>query len=184
MAPDTATKLDIRFRQMLVQWNPSTVIAFQRLLGRFRKNIRGRRRQIGLRQLNLSRSDSSGSEQPLKASQKVSPSAPLRASITVERLTFRLNKKHQNRCLLHASICGGSTNFSRNDLAELSVNGDIAFLFVTDPSRPVDTGNVPHFSATPKSLCCSENQEVLSMAHDYEREHSTKLLAFTFQTYH
>jgi hypothetical protein len=91
--------LDINSFSM--QWNPSTVIALQRFLGRLMKEVRKRSKDLESRDASPLQNSAGDS-----TSQLSHVSTPLEAVFSIGMLSICLNKEHQNRRLLRVALAG------------------------------------------------------------------------------
>lgn len=122
-------ELNVKVRSLQVQWNPSTVIAVQRFLGRLRKESR----LIAL-QLN----DIIGKKESVQPHERLDPKNPdnvristLSAQISFESLKICLNKEHQYRRLLELTITDCNAHF-RTSAGGIAIEASIGDLLALD----------------------------------------------------
>jgi hypothetical protein len=104
-------EIDIRFRSFTVQWNPSTVIAVQRFLGRLKKESKA----IAVQFDDIL--GASGKVSMLSGKDYVdSQDRTVTMNVQIDELTVCLNKEHQYRRLLELrfSECKVQLNTSSN----------------------------------------------------------------------
>lgn len=101
---DTRQEYHVRFRSFAVQWNPSTVIAVQRFLGRLRKESKAIAVQFDD---ILGSQEEEAAESPKVFSEKeaaITQGSVVSMKIQIDQLTVCLNKEHQYRRLLELTF--------------------------------------------------------------------------------
>ncbi|GMI12097.1 hypothetical protein TrVE_jg1786 [Triparma verrucosa] len=141
-----SNNIDLKCQEIAFQWNPNTVIALQRFLGRLKKEATGK---IGGKEneLNLKRSKSFNQLPPGSPAISPSPSATALsdaggnvdvkrtvASITLSSLSVCLNKEHEGRRLLRCGLSSIVLNLRDEGLKGKSVSAVIGGFVATDPS--------------------------------------------------
>ena len=106
---------DGRVTSLIMQWNPSTVIALQRFMGRLAKEANQKAMSAFQERLQDLLSAQSEREQNFHTGEagdylnaSIAPSEPIRASLRLESLKLCLNKEHQNRRLMEAAFINSS----------------------------------------------------------------------------
>ena len=116
-----------------IQYNPSTVIALQRFLGRFKKQA-----MQSLHDFNEELDElMKGSHGPEDDKQKAAPpleAAEVKADIHLQTVTLTLNKEHQNRRLLKVEVSGFCAT-SRSNQSGLAVEGSVEDISAWDCSN-------------------------------------------------
>jgi hypothetical protein len=108
----------VNLRPLTVQWNPSTVIALQRFLGRLRKEAMTKFERDW-----IVPSASSNS----RLAQVMDPDAvPTRVRVQVHHLVVSLNKEHQHRCLLRVTLSDMRALFEHDSRSGMTVEGSIS----------------------------------------------------------
>ena len=117
-----------------VQWNPSTVIAMQRFLGRFKKATK-------LKVASISRMVSQKAniqkEQDL-VERPARPITDLRLRLDVESISLCLNKEHQDRRLVKTSIAFIQVTLCRDRYKSSDIQGIISDISAWDTSIVTD----------------------------------------------
>ena len=168
---------DIRFRKFALQWNPSTIIAIQRFLGRLRKESKLIAGQVfgnqfegmidGSRKIEISQKDTS-------------PDSPkvdslIRANIQVDSLTVCMNKEHQHRRLLELTL--SSCNVVLHSTEEgISVEGQIGDLSAFENNN--DVVNKHGRDSTTKT-----NRTILSVLAGNDVGNTEKFLRIYYKTF-
>jgi hypothetical protein len=126
----------VKLRSLAVQWNPSTIIAIQRFLGRLRKETKMKAVQVFNQQfddlISPRSNDAIADEEQQQTlptdttepASKISSAETVRAVVEVEELTVCLNKEHQHRRLLEATFSVCQVNLESSELG-LTVDGQL-----------------------------------------------------------
>jgi hypothetical protein len=130
LSEDLHQQYDVRIGHLVVQWNPSTIIAVQRFLGRLRKES-----NLISVQFNeiIGRNDQIQSSEVFGDMNGEGASA-VTAHFHVESLKVCLNKEHQNRRLLEVTLsdCNATLHESAGGI---SITSDIGDLLALDTDR-------------------------------------------------
>lgn len=160
----------VNIRPVTMQWNPSTVIALQRFLGRLYKE--GRKKSD--REWPIpSASTSSG-----LISFTSSESVPTRARLRIDHLTVFLNKEHQRRCLVRVALSGGSILFENDTRSGMVMEGSVNDLGAWDNDTSMAKG---------PDVILEENRRILQVVTNDSKEGSAvneyEFLRFRFRTF-
>ncbi len=165
---------DIRFRKFAVQWNPSSVIAIQRFLGRLRKESKLIAGQVVEKQVDdmVDRSRSAQNSQ-----NKTSPrsTSVIRANIQIDSLTLCMNKEHQNRRLLELTLSSCSAAMHSSEQG-ITIEGGIGDLAAFDRDKYVMSG-------LDQESIITKNRNVLTVLKDTGLENSEKFLRLQYRTF-
>jgi hypothetical protein len=122
----------VKLGSLAVQWNPSTIIAIQRFLGRLRKESKTKAVQVFDQQLDdliASKSTDSTEDGPVTQTDSTvtEHTSTVRANVEIDSLTVCLNKEHQHRRLLELtfSSCQVQLDSSENGLRVDGQLGDL-----------------------------------------------------------
>ena len=126
----------VRLRSFALQWNPSTIIAIQRFLGRLWKDSRTKAIQVFHEQSDdlIPQSSNETIEDATEAQFESSTnehSVTIRATVEVDSLTLCLNKEHQRRRLLELTFSSCQIQLDSSELG-LSVDGHLGDLNAWD----------------------------------------------------
>ena len=119
LASDLHKDIFCRSEGIEMQWNPSTIIALQRFLGRFNKATQTK--LIELRRLLSNDSATKEAAGIGVGSEGTKASSSLRLSM--DKLSIRLNKENQNRRLLEARVSETNVSFLRNEHGSFQIQG-------------------------------------------------------------
>ena len=161
LASDLHKDIFCRSEGIEMQWNPSTIIALQRFLGRFNKATQTK--LIELRRLLSNDSATKEAAGIGVGSEGTKASSSLRLSM--DKLSIRLNKENQNRRLLEARVSETNVSFLRNEHGSFQIQGYIGDVCVRD----TDT----------VSPLCERNISLLQVL----TEGDEKFLSFLFRTF-
>ena len=148
-----------KIRDIVVQWNPSMVIALQRFLGRLRKEAKTRillPRTSGNSSLEEQRESSIPSETKESSNEVSCLQESTKATFEIDSLTLCLNKEHQNRRLLQITLSQSSVAIERDMYLQLDVHGCIGDLNVWD----ADGDRIDQHPL------CHSNRLVVGVLHD------------------
>lgn len=112
---EVSMKHDVEIQSFNTQWNPSTVIALQRFLGRLLKEVR-----LKSSAAEILFASSSASEQKRISSNP--RGVPIEATFSISAFSICLNKEHQNRRLLKATLNGIRVAIT------IGANGDSSYI--------------------------------------------------------
>jgi hypothetical protein len=139
---DEARVYTVRIRSFALQYNPSMIIALQRFLGRLVKDIRTKAQTVFNESLE-SFMRSPGDRHESEISAVALDPMVLLASVEVQAVSICLNKEHQGRRLLQATLSDCQVNLKRTQLGSV-MDGHVGDLSVTDPNvhgGPADDSN-------------------------------------------
>lgn len=122
----------VEVSSMEIQYNPSFVVAIQRFLGRLFKEVRQLHPDLGFVKTNRPLNTNVA-----KSDTKISSIAVLRADIDVRHISIRLNKEHQKRRLLEASIASVHVGCEWTALGCL-IRGHIGSVHAVNPEAKRD----------------------------------------------
>lgn len=159
---------DIRFRKFAVQWNPSSVIAIQRFLGRLRKESKVIAGQVDI--IDGSRLDDNPRKDTVPASNSL-----IRANIQIDSLTVCMNKEHQHRRLLELTLSSCSAIMHSSEQG-ITMEGEIGNLSVFDRDN-YEMNRLNQESITKK------NRNVLTVLNGNGVENSRKFLQVHYRTF-
>ncbi len=158
---------DIRFRKFAVQWNPSSVIAIQRFLGRLRKESKLIAGQVVRNQFD-----------DIKKHQKDTNSVSntsIRANVKIDSLTVCMNKEHQHRRLLELTL--SSCNAVMHSCEEgITMEGEIGGL------SALDRDNYAIYGLDQDSIT-KKNRNVLAVLAGDGAQNSRKFLHVYYRTF-
>ena len=121
-----------------IQWNPSTVIAMQRFLGRFKKASKMKLASISnMVSRKTGQKDHDFVENPSRLG------ADLRLELDIESISLCLNKEHQDRRLVKAGIFLVRVTLSRDPFKSSDIQGVIGDVSAwdTDVVTPIQESN-------------------------------------------
>lgn len=158
----------VNLRPITLQWNPSTVIALQRFLGRLHKEARTKSEREWVM-------PSTSSNTSVAASDAI----PTRARFRLDHLTVLLNKEHQHRCLVEATLSDSSALIELDVARGMFVEGSIKDLSAWD----IDTS-----TARVQGAILEENRRILQVIASNESStdgnvSSDEFLRFHFKTF-
>lgn len=145
---DSTRDYDVRARSIAVQWNPSTVIAIQRFIGRLRKESKIIAVQVFHEQfddlLEVARPDDVDKESAVVEPRETQTGSVTKLHIEVDSLTVCLNKEHQNRRLLELNFSSCKVRMRSSDQG-MSVEGHLGDLFAFDSDTHAKSSSTsPH----------------------------------------
>jgi hypothetical protein len=129
---DVAMKHNVQIQSFNTQWNPSTVIALQRFLGRLLKELRLKSSAAEI----LLASPSASEQQPTSSKPK---GVPVEATFSIATFSVCLNKEHQNRRLLKVILNGIKVAIN------IGANGNSSYIGRVEDVQAWDEDN--HLSA-------------------------------------
>ncbi|KAL7555190.1 hypothetical protein ACHAWF_018839 [Thalassiosira exigua] len=134
--------VDFDMQHLTAQWNPSTVIALQRFLGRLKKAARS----ILFQPVTI---DGGANDPTGPSTTKEQHGVVFSLNANVESICICLNKEYQQRRLLDALVTGIKIRFERNKDQSLVLQGSIQNMRAWDPdmSKPRSDRN-RHILAT------------------------------------
>ena len=147
----------------IVQWNPGTVIAVQRFLGRAFKEYTKRFQSKILTESETFYCDSGAfgekgtilhHDSLTRSESRPTSTRPLKASLRLETLSIILNKEHQERHLLNICVSGLNIQCELGSLGKTEIVGSLADLSAVD---------LQHYSPPPSRFVCTENLSMLSV---------------------
>eukprot|EP00536_Pseudo-nitzschia_multiseries_P004057 jgi/Psemu1/323294/estExt_fgenesh1_pg.C_650034 len=168
---------DVRFNNFAVQWNPSTIIAMQRFLGRLRKESKMIAVQVIDSQLDnmINESEKTQDSQKDVASDNSGDNPVIKANIQIDSLTVCMNKEHQQRRLLALTL--SSCNLVMHSSEQgMTIEGQIGDLSAFDN----DKYNV---SGLNEDFINNENRKVLSVLTDHDEQNPEKFLHIQYRTF-
>ena len=122
----------IRMRSFAVQWNPSTVIAIQRFLGRLRKESKVKATKVHNQDdRGVGNTSSAAPSQDSVKETNVNGEMTTRLTVNADSLTICLNKEHQNRRLLELTLSSCSAKVV-SSIQGLCVDGQLGDLHAWD----------------------------------------------------
>lgn len=159
----------VRLRSFAVQWNPSTIIAIQRFVGRLRKDSKMKATQMYHAEFDgvVSTPSMKSSQRYLvNGSSKEVGDLQVHATIEVDSLTVCLNKEHQHRRLveLTLSACRIALDSSEEGLC---VDGELGDLYAWDSDNYRREG-LPGAAITTKNRNILQVQSALKEHRDEE----------------
>jgi hypothetical protein len=135
LAGDSIRNYEIRARSVAVQWNPSTVIAIQRFLGRLRKESKIIAVQMFHEQfddiIGVARADGVDRGSAVVEVGEKQQDSVTKLNIQVDSVTVCLNKEHQNRRLLELTFTSCKVRMRSSDEG-MSVEGHLGDLSAFD----------------------------------------------------
>ena len=176
---DGYQEYDFRFRSFAVQWNPSTIIAMQRFLGRLRKESKIIAVQVFHSQFdNLidgSKTYEANESQTDVDSDISGANSVIRANIQIDSLTLCMNKEHQRRRLLELTLSSCNV-VMRSSEQGMTIEGQLGDLSAFDSDKYVIDG----FS---QEFITENNRNVLSVLTDNGVENTGKFLHIQYKTF-
>ncbi len=124
----------VNLRSLTIQWNPSTVIALQRFLGRLHKEAKTK--SEGKWTIPRAPSTPKSDMSTLTSSDSI----PTHAHFQMERLTIFLNKEHQHRCLVRATLTESNATFEHDARRGTTLQGSIKDLSAWDTDTSTARG--------------------------------------------
>ncbi|GMI08306.1 hypothetical protein TrRE_jg5399, partial [Triparma retinervis] len=126
----SGVNVDIRCSTLVFQWNPGTVIALQRFLGRLMKEARSVKRDEVEREKKTEdhKGHLGGHSSKLKEKEKIG------IKLGLKSLGVCMNKEHQGRRLLRLDLEDISVDFKSDEDGSKKVSASISALEATDPS--------------------------------------------------
>ena len=139
-----STDYTVKIRSFAVQWNPSTVIAIQRFLGRLHKESKIKASKVhdpDLEDLPINASIDSSVDSSVDYMQAspIDEDSTMRLTINVDSLTVCLNKEHQNRRLLELTLSSCQMQLESSDRG-LCVDGRLGDLHAWDSDNYFQQG--------------------------------------------
>ena len=172
---DTHQEYDVRFRPFAVQWNPSTVIAVQRFLGRLRKESKTIAVQVFHQKIDDMLSGAKN-EEAMKTSLETPSAKPeVRAKIHIDSLTVCLNKEHQYRRLLELTFSTCEVQMISSDHGML-IDAKLADLAAFDMDGCFQ-------DADEESFVSKENRKVLSVLAERNTVENGQFIHFVYKTF-
>jgi hypothetical protein len=123
-----STTYGIEFSDVVIQYNPSFVIALQRFLGRLNKEVKKKHGDFFQELMPVA----SNKSVDANISGPTTPIASYQLSASIPSISILLNKEHQNRQLLKAEIKGVLLDFNMRAAFSI-VKGQVNSFSVTDP---------------------------------------------------
>jgi hypothetical protein len=129
----------LKLRSLALQWNPSTVIAIQRFLGRLQKESKNKAVRVFRQQLDdiISPQVAQDSEDQVNDGGEmasIETSVSVKAVVEVDSLTICLNKEHQHRRLLEVTLAACSLELESSDEG-LRLGGRLGDFNAWDPDN-------------------------------------------------
>lgn len=172
-------EFDVHLRSFAVQWNPSTVIAVQRFLGRLRKDSKIISGQVFNNQFD----DLIDGCKPEKGDTILTDAehdtfernSVIRASIQIDSLTVCMNKEHQRRRLLELTFtsCHVDMHSSEQGMAIEGQLGDLSAF---------DNDNYS-FDGSNQDLITKNNRNVLSVMTNFSTNINQQFLNIQYKTF-
>jgi hypothetical protein len=152
----------IKLRSLALQWNPSTVIAIQRFLGRLRKESKNKAVRVFHQQLDdmMSPQVAQDSEDRVNDEGEMSSiatSVSVKAVVEIDSLTICLNKEHQHRRLLEVTLAACSLELESSDEG-LRLGGRLGDFNAWDPD------NYESRASSDRVTLSQQNRSVLKVA--------------------
>jgi hypothetical protein len=171
---DAVQEYEVRFRSFAVQWNPSTVIAVQRFLGRLRKESKTIAGQVFHRKIDDLLGGSKSEEVTMPSDDPPGkPGSEVKAKIYVDSLTICLNKEHQYRRLLELTFSSCEVHLNSSEHGML-IDAKLADLASFDMDG--------YFQNTDE-IVSKENRKVISVLSETNVENSGQFLHVVYQTF-
>ena len=173
----SSQEYDIRFRKFAVQWNPSTVIAIQRFLGRLRKESKMIAGQVFRNQFDDGFDESNSEEQSQSGTDSDLPEANslMRANIQIDCLTICMNKEHQHRRLLEVTLSSCNVVMYSSEQGS-TINGEIGDFTAFDNDNYKTNG-------LDQDLISEKNRNLLSVLKNNGTKNSQKFLQIQYRTF-
>ena len=124
-------ELDVRCNTLVFQWNPATVIAMQRFLGRLKKEALSLEREFNGGKNTTDHEDHLGMHSSKQESAK---KKKIEVKLGLKALGVCLNKEHQGRRLLRLDLEEINVDFNADKAGSKVVGASITSLKATDPS--------------------------------------------------
>jgi hypothetical protein len=170
------SEYDIRFRKFAVQWNPSTIIAIQRFLGRLRKESEVIAGQVVRNQFEgIIDGSKIDQKSQIKTASDTAGVNATRVNIRIDSLTVCMNKEHQQRRLLELTLSSCNVVMHSSEQG-INMKGEIGDLSAFDSDHYVING-LDQDSITKK------NRKVLTVLTDTGVENSGKFLHIHYKTF-
>ena len=160
----------LKLRTLAVQWNPSTVIAIQRFLGRLRKESKMRAVRVLNEQFDdlissPSLDESEGDQSVVRQASDVGTRSSICAVLDLDSLTVCLNKEHQNRRLVEATLSSCKVKIESSD-SGLTVDGKIGGFSAWDADNYSESGTGEMLILRPNRTLVKVASSVQNMADD------------------
>jgi len=124
---------ELAVQPISLEWNPGTVVALQRFLGRSYKQYRlSSCLGCELDSTSVSSKDPKLSSTCDQHVVQQSRPQPIKITLNLKQISMNLNKENQSRRLLEASIEGLSLSFSQDSLGRIDVKGSLEDIIVHD----------------------------------------------------
>jgi hypothetical protein len=164
----------LKLRSLAVQWNPSTIIAIQRFLGRILKESKARLVRVLDQEIDdlistPSLEESFGEKIVIDGQAEGENNISVHAVIDLGRLTVCLNKEHQNRRLVEATLSGCRVDLESSDLG-LRVDGHLGDFNAWDSDNYED-------ASTGEVFILRQNRNILRVASLRPETSRTTILA-------
>jgi hypothetical protein len=169
----------VKLRTLTMQWNPSTVIALQRFLGRLLKEAKTKKSEK-----QWAEASASAHAGFINASFTGGNVVPTRLHFQIERLTACLNKEHQNRRLVQATLSDSYVYFEHDARSGMkAIEGFVGDVNVWDTDTYAEKG---------RNAIIDENRRILVVvtaeaASPLGKEGATttdgKFLQFRYKSY-
>jgi len=124
-------RFEIRLRACAIQYNPSTVIALQRFLGRFKKQAVKSLEEFNEEINKLKASYESQTRDVIENAVSSQVNERIIIDVDLESLSVSLNKEHQRRRLLRVDLLGCRTTLS-SDNTGIEIQGSVQSLNAWD----------------------------------------------------
>ena len=168
----------VNLRSLTMQWNPSTVIALQRFLGRLHKEAKSKSEG----KWAISRAPSTPNTD--MSSLGGSDGVPTHARFRMERLTIFLNKEHQHRCLVRATLTDSFATFEHDARSGTTLQGSIKDLSAWDTDTSTARGIDAVLEEHRRILqVVSSDKPSLSGSKDGVTPRNLEFLRFRFKTF-
>ncbi|KAG7345960.1 vacuolar-sorting-associated protein 13 C-terminal domain containing protein [Nitzschia inconspicua] len=163
----------IKLRSLVVQWNPSTVIAVQRFLGRLRKE--SKLVAVQLNEMLESRGNDKWQASSETIGEQSLPKSVVTIEVRIHSLKVCLNKEHQYRRLLELTFTDFNGRLHTSD-EEMAIEGSIGDLLAYDTDE--------YFLGTSESSKITEsNRNILSVVRVLNEERDNAFLHVAYQQF-
>jgi hypothetical protein len=167
---DSHQDYDIRIGHLVVQWNPSTIIAVQRFLGRLRKESN---------LISVQFNEIIGGNEHLQSSEvfgdKKGEGASVTVHIHVQSLKVCLNKEHQNRRLLEMTLSNCNARLYESDEGK-AITADIGDLLAFDTDQH-------KFGTSENKFVSDDIRRVLSVVSDAKGTVKNNFLRIKYKSF-
>ena len=165
------------FRKFAVQWNPSTIIAMQRFVGRLRKESKLIAVQVFDSQFDDIIDGSNTKKEPETDADSDPPAKNsfVRVNFQIDSLTVCMNKEHQHRRLLELTLSSLHVVMHSSEQG-MTVDGQIGDLSAFDNDNYGNDGLDQEFIS-------DTNRNVLSVLSDEDEGNSGKFLRLQYKTF-